>query len=974
MSIRYGFVVVCGLICVIGIQVAQADTYVVTNTTDTGPGSLRQAIMDANAHVNINPQAPDNISFAIPGAGLQSIVPASVLPTITDPVVIDGYTQPASAPNTLAVGDNSAHLVELNGNNAAFKALIITAGGSTIRGLVINNFNGNGATTAITLQTLGGNKVEGCFLGLNAAGTAGATNRDFGVDIEGSPNNTIGGSTPAARNVISGNNTGIQVNGTNSAGTIVHNNYIGTNAAGTAALLAGGVSQSVIGIGIGNNGAGTGSSNNVIGGPTAAARNVISGNASTGIKLFDDTITGTVVQGNYIGTDASGLAAIGNGTGVTLLRTNDSVVGGTVAGAGNVISGNNGDGISLDGSRNLIQGNLVGTNAAGTAAVPNMGVGIRLLADGSNAGSDNTIGGTTPSARNIISGNGAGGNGHGIRFELQATTAGNLIQGNYIGTDITGTVALGNAGSGIQIFESQSSTGVNTVGGTTAAARNVISSNGGSGIFGGGHGILIQGNFIGTNASGTGDLGNVAFGLDLACVDQNTIGGSAAGAGNVIGFNGMDGVRVASCSSGGVVTGVNNSILGNSIFSNVRLGINLLGGTEDSFGVTANDPCDTDTAANNLQNSPVLTSVTNASGNVEIVGTLNSTANQTYRLEFFGNDVIDPSGFGEGRYFLGFANVTTDANCNASFDVTFSASTGTLHVTATATDVAGNTSEFSAAIGQLLNISTRLRVETGENVLIGGFIISGIDPKRVVVRGIGPSLAQFFTDFLANPTLELHGPAGFETITNDNWKMRSDGSSQQAEIEATGLAPTSDLESATVQSLPANSAYTAIVRGKDDTSGIGLVEAYDLDAAANSKLANISTRGLVETDNNVMIVGFIAGNGLTKVIIRGIGPSLTQAGISGALQNPALALHDGNGATLASNDDWRIGGQEAEIIATTIPPSDDLEAAIVALLAPGAYTAIVSGVNNTTGVGLVEVYNIRNLVSPMYGSQRIHCR
>ncbi len=697
----------------------------------------------------------------------------------------------------------------------------------------------------------------------------------------------------------------------------------------------------------------------MIGGTTAAARNVISGNASAGIKLFDDTITGTLVQGNYIGTDASGLAAVGNGTGVSFLRTNDTIVGGTVAGAGNVISGNNGDGISLDGSRNLIQGNLVGTNAAGAAALPNVGVGIRLLADGSNAGSDNTIGGTMPGARNIISGNGAGGNGHGIRFELQATTAGNLIQGNYIGTDINGTVALGNAGSGIQIFESQPSTGVNTIGGTTAAARNVISANGGSGIFGGGHGILIQGNFIGTDAGGTGDLGNAAFGIDLQCVDNNAIGGSAAGAGNVIGFNGMDGVRVASCSSGGVVTGVNNSILGNSIFSNTRLGINLLGGTEDSFGVTANDACDTDTGANNLQNSPVLTSVTNAGGNVQITGTLNSAANTTFRLEFFGNDVIDPSGFGEGRYFLGFANVTTDANCNASFDVTFLASTGTLHVTATATDPGGNTSEFSAAIGQLLNISTRLRVETGENVLIGGFIISGTDPKRVVVRGIGPSLAQFFTDFLGDPILELHGPAGFETITNDNWKLRSDGSSQQAEIEATGLAPTSDLESATVQSLSANNAYTTIVRGKDDTSGIGLVEAYDLDASANSKLANISTRGLVQTGNNVMIVGFIAGNGLTKVIIRGIGPSLAQAGISGALQNPTLALHDGNGATLASDDDWRTGGQEAEIIATTIPPSNDLESAIVALLAPGAYTAIVSGVNNTTGVGLVEVYNIQ---------------
>ena len=319
-----------------------------------------------------------------------------------------------------------------------------------------------------------------------------------------------------------------------------------------------------------------------------------------------------------------------------------------------------------------------------------------------------------------------------------------------------------------------------------------------------------------------------------------------------------------------------------------------------------------------------------------------------------------PVALAKGQIFLGFTNVTTDANCNAAFDVSFPAGSGAAHVTATATDPMGNTSEFSAAVGQLLNISTRLRVQTGENVLIGGFIITGTEPKRVLVRGIGPSLAQFFQDFLADPTLELHGPAEFVTVTNDNWKISSDGGSQQAEIEATGIAPTNDLESALVQVLPAdNAAYTAIVRGKDNSTGIGLVDAYDLDTTANSKFANISTRGFVDTGNNVLIGGFIAGNGLTKVVIRAIGPSLAQSGVSGALADPTLELHDGNGAVLASDNDWRTGGQEAEIIATTIPPSNDLESAIVATLVPGAYTAIVAGTNNTTGVGLVEVYNIQ---------------
>ncbi len=278
----------------------------VTNTNDSGAGSLRQAITTANASVGVK----DTISFNIPGTGLHTITPLSVLPTITDPLVIDGYTQPGSSPNTLAVGDNSLHRIELNGNGAAFKALIVTAGNSTVRGLVINNFNGNGSTVAITPQTNGGNTVQGCFLGLNAAGTAAATNRDYGVDIESSPNNVIGGTTPAARNVISGNNTGILVNGPSSSGTTIQGNYIGVNVAGTAALTSGGVSQSVTGILIGLNGAGTGSSNNTIGGATAAARNVVSGNASNNVFLNDPTITANKIQGNYIGTNAAGTAAI----------------------------------------------------------------------------------------------------------------------------------------------------------------------------------------------------------------------------------------------------------------------------------------------------------------------------------------------------------------------------------------------------------------------------------------------------------------------------------------------------------------------------------------------------------------------------------------------------------------------------------------------------------------------------------------
>ena len=253
--------------------------------------------------------------------------------------------------------------------------------------------------------------------------------------------------------------------------------------------------------------------------------------------------------------------------------------------------------------------------------------------------------------------------------------------------------------------------------------------------------------------------------------------------------------------------------------------------------------------------------------------------------------------------------------------------------------------------GYLANISTRLRVETGDNALIGGFIITGTQPKKVILRAIGPSLAGV-PDALTNPILELHGPDGFATVTNDNWM---DAPNRQEIIDST-IAPTNDFESAILMTLPANnSAYTAIVRGVNNSTGVGLVEVYDLDSAADSKLANISTRGLVQTGDNVMIGGFIVVGQTTRVIVRAIGPSLS---VPGKLADPTLELHDGNGTLLQENDNWRTGGQETEIIATTIPPSDDLESAIVRNLTPGAYTAIVRGVNDTTGVALVEAYDL----------------
>jgi hypothetical protein len=257
----------------------------------------------------------------------------------------------------------------------------------------------------------------------------------------------------------------------------------------------------------------------------------------------------------------------------------------------------------------------------------------------------------------------------------------------------------------------------------------------------------------------------------------------------------------------------------------------------------------------------------------------------------------------------------------------------------------------------LLNISTRMNVGTDENVLIGGFIVIGTDPKKVIIRAIGPSLADMdVPDALADPILELHMSDG-SVVTNDNWR-----DSQEQEIIDSTVPPSNNLESALVATLPSSVTgigYTAIVRGKNNGTGVGLVEVYDLDQAANSQLANISTRGFVDTGDNVMIGGFIVGGASsTTVLVRALGPSLVDDGVANPLLDPTLELHDFNGAQIAFDDNWK-DSQQAEIEATTIPPTDDHEAAILSDLNPGAYTAIVRGKNNTTGVGLMEVYNLQ---------------
>ena len=248
-------------------------------------------------------------------------------------------------------------------------------------------------------------------------------------------------------------------------------------------------------------------------------------------------------------------------------------------------------------------------------------------------------------------------------------------------------------------------------------------------------------------------------------------------------------------------------------------------------------------------------------------------------------------------------------------------------------------------------------METGDSVVIGGFIITGSAPRKVIIRAIGPSLiASGVTDALADPTLDLRASDGSLIQANDNWR-----DTQEAEIEATGIPPQNDLESAIVATLPPGS-YTVIVRGRNQGTGVALLEIYDLDRSIASKLANISTRAFVRTGNNVLIGGFMlgGGSGSRKVIVRGIGPSLTRAGLNNVLADPTLELRNSNGTLISSNDNWKDDDAQAHMIKLAgLGPTDNRESALVATLAPGPYTAIVAGKNGGIGIGLAEIYNLQ---------------
>jgi hypothetical protein len=812
---------------------------------------LREAINAANA----NPGA-DIIRFDIPFVGVQTITPTSNLPTITEAVTIDGYTQPGASENTLSIGNNAVLLIELNGASAGLIpiGLNIAANNVVVRGLVINRFS-----TGININS-DLNRVEGNFIGTGADGTTDLGNTFRGVSI------TVGDANLVEHNLISGNN-------------------------------------------------------------------------GVGVVIFCCLDANNTIQSNYIGTNRNGTAALPNEEGVVIsgsARVN--VI------KANVISGNNLNGIHVsdDGDHNFIAANFIGTDATGTVALPNGNNGI--LIDGQTG---TIIGGTASGDRNVISGNLY----HGI--SIISAGGANVVQGNYIGTDATGTVAVGNINAGVIIGYSPD----NRVGGTIAGARNVLSGNATGVELQGAEsaGTLIQGNYIGTDAAGLAPLGNSLRGVVLLTTTGATVGGIDGG--NVIAFNTGAGVTVFGDSSG-------NSIFGNLIFANSLLGIDLLGGTENANGVTLNDFPDSDSGANNLQNYPTIDSITvSGFGGTKrtVDGELFSNPNTDYVLHFYSNNEVDPSGFGEGKFYLGALNKHSDAQGHLNFSFSLNAATGGKFITATATDPNGNTSEFSRAsvavpeTSTFSNISTRAAVQTGNNVVIAGFIITGSGNKLVLLRALGPTLGRppfNVAGALANPAIQLYSQSSL-IASNDNW-----GSAANAGSIPQNLRPPDSLESAILISLAPGS-YTAIVRGAGNTTGVGLAEVYDLDSAAGSYLSNISTRSFVQTGDKVTIAGLIVEGGSfgEQVLIRALGPTLAAFNVPNVLANPTLELRNANGTLLQANDNWK-DTQQSEIAATQKAPQNDAESAILRTLTPGTYTAIVRGKNNSVGNALVEVYEI----------------
>jgi hypothetical protein len=691
-------------------------TNIVTTTADFGTNSLRAAIYYATDHPGATVKF--NIPTSDPGYsnGVFNIhLTGHLPPLVANGMVIDGSTQPGFTSQPVIIVDASQIIPETFTSDT----VLVYSSSNQLRNIAFTGFDWNGVTLLYPDAT--NNIISGCWFGVASTGTNAAPNAYQGILIAaGASGNIIGGTNALQRNVLSGNSQyGVFITDSNTTGNVILGNYIGTDASGSNALANG-----LSGVFIGNNASG-----NTVGGTTSTARNILSGNSQYGVIMISNT-TANVVLGNYIGTDAGGGQAVSNILGGVYLADGaiGNTIGGTNAGAGNVISGNLGNGILLRGSNvfnNVVQGNFIGTDATGTNALPNTVAGVTV----DTGSSSNLIGGTVAGARNVISGNnlpydygviitgagtsgnviegnyiGLGANGEtavsnyfgtmvsggatnnifggtvvGARNVISgnfsygmlvkdAGTSGNVVEGNYVGLDAGGVAALPDD-FGVIVYNGATN---NLIGGTSAGAANYVSGS----YYGvcitdpGTSGNFVEGNFIGTDYTGTNAVGNYYNVALQNNATGNYIGGVNAGAGNVIAFAGWDGVVLFQAGT------INNSIRGNSIFSNHSLGIDLSG------------------FANDLQASPIITNAFGSGISTVVQGKLISTANTRFFVDVYRNLAGS-----QGQFYLGTASMTTDGSGNASFAYTnTSGNYAGQAITATATAANGDTSEFSAAV------------------------------------------------------------------------------------------------------------------------------------------------------------------------------------------------------------------------------------------------------------------------------------
>src|SRR6266542_3348043 len=945
--------------------------FVVTNTFNSGAGSLRQAILDSNAAA----PGPNTITFNIPDSGVHTISPVSALPTITVPVTIDGYTQPGASANTLPNADNAILRIEINGVNAgASVGLLITAGNSTIRGLVVNRFGDVGIESHTTSAV--GNIIEGNFIGTDPTGTTALGNgatvvNAGGVFIaNGANNNTIGGTTPAARNLISGNvNDGIQFfsgggSNPNPFNNTVRGNFIGTDVTGTTALGNGATAANAGGVFIFG-----GASNNAIGGTTSTARNLISGNVNDGVQFSsgggsNPNPFNNFVQGNFIGTNVTGTAALANlRIGIFNSGGPGNTMGGTISGARNLISGNSLDGVLIQSStatNNLIQGNYIGTDVNGTTALANARIGIFICAS-----PNNTIGGTTSSARNVISGN----NLDGVLIQSSTATS-NVIQGNFIGTDVNGTTALANARIGIFIFASPN----NTIGGTTTGARNIISGNLDNVLIEGSTATnnSIQGNYIGTDVNGTATLGGIGQGVLIRGAPNNVIGGTAAGAGNLISGNESNGIWV-------VVNGASgNQIQGNLIGTNATGTValpNAARGVDLDPGATNTLVGGTTAAARNV-----------ISGN-SLDGVLIQSSTATNNLvqgNFIGTDVSGTAALGNGQlgiFIFASPNNTIGGTMSSARNVISGNASVGIQIQETGAGgniVAGNfigtNQSGTAAVG---NGASGVYIAGSPNTTIGGTtsgarnIISG-NQHNVIIAGSAATNNLIQGNYIGtdvNGTASLGGSGqgvfisaagnnvigGFEVgqgnlisgnQSNGIWIVSSGASGNQirGNLIGTNASGTAALPNAARGVDIDAGATNNVVGGVTDGSPRNIISGNNLDGVliqGSTTTNNLVQGNYIGTDIN----GTAAlDNGLDGVFVTGINNTI------GGLTAGARNIISGNGSSGIEIGTATANVVQGNYIGTDINGTAEIE--------NGENGVLVSGTNNTIGGTTATARNV----------------